>query len=70
MLAVGLGGSLAPTRIRAIGLDVQGFGLLGTLVGPFTMAIGVGRRSALDLVLHATMVALLVAGEVVARRTP
>lgn len=63
VLAAGLVLSVAaPSRIRAMGLGAQGFALLGTLVGLFTIAIGVGPRSALDLILHATMITLLVIG--------
>lgn len=55
---------------RTIGLSVQGFALLGTFVGLFTIAIGVGPRTAPDLAYHAAIVAALVWGLVVARRTP
>jgi hypothetical protein len=52
----------APASGRAIGLGAQGFALLGTLVGVFTIAVGVGPRTALDLVIHACMIALLAFG--------
>jgi hypothetical protein len=72
VLLVGLAASvLAPGSSRGIGLGAQGFALLGTVVGLFTIAIGVGPRTALDLTLHAVMVVLLVTGLVAsARRTP
>ena len=61
--------AIVPRQLRPIALGAQGFALLGTLVGLFTIAIGVGPRSVLDLMLHATMVTLLTAGLVVTRRT-
>ena len=54
--------AIAPSSSRAIGLGAQGFALLGTLVGLFTIAIGVGPRTALDLLIHACMIGLLIFG--------
>lgn len=67
VIAIVLAAGLAATTIwlassRAIGLWAQGFALVGTMVGLFTIAIGVGPRTAVDLVLHAVMIALLVSG--------
>ena len=63
VLAAGLVATfVAPESSRAVGLGAQGFALLGTLVGVFTIAIGVGPRTAADLVIHACMIALLVFG--------
>jgi hypothetical protein len=60
---------LAPGRSRAAGLAAQGFALAGTLVGIFTIAVGIGPRSPLDYALHAGFVAALITGLVlVARR--
>jgi hypothetical protein len=59
---------IRPMSARAAGLAAQGFALLGTLVGIFTIAIGIGPRSALDIVYHVTIVAVLVWGLVVAWR--
>jgi hypothetical protein len=59
---------IRPTRARGIGLVVQGFGLAGTLVGLFIIVIGIGPRTLPDLVIHATMLAELVGGLVVAAR--
>lgn len=53
---------VAPGSGRAFGLGAQGFALLGTLVGLFTIAIGVGPRTALDLLIHAVMIAVLAFG--------
>ena len=67
-----LGGLLAtwirPRAVRGIALGVQGFALLGTFVGLFTIAIGIGPRTVPDLVIHAIMVLELVWGLVVAGR--
>lgn len=54
---------------RWVGLAAQGFALLGTLVGLFTIAISVGPRTAPDLVYHATILAVLVWGLMVTART-
>ena len=70
--AVLLGGLLAtwirPRAVRGIALAVQGFALVGTFVGLFTIAIGIGPRTVPDLVIHAAMVAELVAGLIVTAR--
>ena len=55
------------TRIAA--LSVQTFALLGTLVGLFTIAIGVGPRTIPDLIYHACILTLLIAGLVLTARS-
>ncbi len=60
---------LLPARTRAIGLGAQAFALLGTIVGLFTIAVGIGPRTAPDLAYHGSILALLVAGLVMAART-
>lgn len=57
-----------PSWTRRVGLAVQGFALLGTLVGIFTIAVGVGPRTLPDLVYHACMIVLLLFGLIVAIR--
>ena len=70
VLLLGLAVTLvAPGLGRRAGLAVQGFALLGTCVGLFTIAIGVGLRTALDLVVHTAMIALLVTGLVSTARS-
>ena len=59
-----------PARTRLIGIVAQAFALLGTLVGLFTIAVGVGPRTAPDLLYHAAIVVALVWGLLVAARTP
>src|SRR5919199_1080525 len=72
--AVLLGGAvltwLRPASTRAVGLAAQGFALLGTLVGLFTIAVGVGPRTAPDLAYHVAILAALALGLVVAARAP
>ena len=46
-------------------LVVQAFALLGTLVGGFTIAIGVGPQTTADIAFHLFLIALLLAGFVV-----
>ena len=56
--------------VRTLGLVAQAFALLGTLVGLFTIAIGVGPRTVPDLAYHLAIGAVLVLGLVVAARAP
>jgi hypothetical protein len=57
-----------PAWTRVTGLATQGFALLGTLVGLFTIAIGIGPRTAPDLVYHTLIVLVLAWGLIVAAR--
>jgi hypothetical protein len=59
-----------PAWTREAGLAVQAFALLGTLVGLFTIAVGVGPRTAPDIVYHVGIVAVLIWGLLVAVRAP
>jgi len=61
---------MGPLFTRGIGLATQMFALLGTLVGLFTIIIGVGPRTAPDIAYHVSIVAVLIWGLVVAKRTP
>jgi hypothetical protein len=71
VLFIGLLVTVAVPRLtRRAGLWTQGFGLLGTCVGVLTMVIGIGPRSAIDVAIHCTMLALLVGGLVVTARQP
>jgi hypothetical protein len=51
-----------PTRVRQIGLVAQGFALAGTLVGIFTIIVGVGPRTLPDIVYHIGIVLVLIWG--------
>ena len=57
-----------PAKTRAAGLAGQGFALIATCVGLFTIAVGVGPRTVPDVVYHVAIVIVLVWGLVVARR--
>ncbi len=61
---------IASAFTRGIGLAAQTFALLGTLVGLFTIVIGVGPRTVPDVAYHVSIVAVLIWGLVVAKRTP
>jgi hypothetical protein len=69
VLFIGLIVSLArPVWTRTAGLYAQGFALLGTLVGIFTIIVGVGPRTAPDVIYHICIVIVLVWGITVAAR--
>jgi hypothetical protein len=55
-------GLVRPDLVRAAGIGAQAFALLGTCVGLFTIAVGVGPRSVLDVVYHLTIIAVLIWG--------
>jgi hypothetical protein len=59
-----------PARTRLAGLVAQALALFGTLVGVFTIAIGVGPRTGPDIAFHLTILAVLTWGLVVAARAP
>ena len=54
---------------RNAGLVAQLLALLGTLVGVFTIIVGVGPRTVIDVIIHTAMLALLGSGLVFTRRT-
>ncbi|MEZ2409021.1 hypothetical protein AB6806_19630 [Bosea sp. RCC_152_1] len=51
-----------PARGPFIALAAQGFALLGTLVGAFTIAVGVGPQTRGDSVFHVVLLVVLLAG--------
>jgi multisubunit Na+/H+ antiporter MnhB subunit len=53
---------IRPVWTRAAGLGGQGFALVGTLVGLFTIAVGVGPRTAPDVAYHVAIVVVLAWG--------
>jgi hypothetical protein len=53
---------IRPAWARRAGLVAQGFALLGTLVGIFTIVVGVGPRTVPDIVYHLGIVVVLVWG--------
>ena len=73
VIALVLAGALALSRAHAgcprkLGIGAQGFALLGTCVGLFTIAVGVGPQTTGDLVFHAAIIVLLAWGLSVAWR--
>jgi heme A synthase len=58
-----------PSRARVAAIATQSFGILGVLVGLFTIAVGVGPRTSLDLALHGLMLIALVGGLIIAVQT-
>jgi hypothetical protein len=61
---------MRPALTKDAGIAAQGFALLGTCVGLFTIAVGVGPRTVLDVVYHTIVVAVLIWGLTAAWRTP
>jgi len=59
---------IRPVNTRLLGILGQGFAFLGTLVGVFTIAIGVGPRTVPDVMYHALILAVLAWGLVVTYR--
>jgi len=53
---------IRPGWTRRVDLLVQAFALFGTLVGIFTIAVGIGPRTIPDLLYHACIVIVLVFG--------
>jgi prepilin signal peptidase PulO-like enzyme (type II secretory pathway) len=51
-----------PAWTRRTGLLGQGFALLGTLVGVFTIVVGVGPRTVPDVVYHVGILVVLALG--------
>jgi hypothetical protein len=55
---------------RNVGLVVQLFALLGTIIGIFTIIVGVGPRTVPDVVYHIAITVVLAVGIAVARSAP
>jgi hypothetical protein len=53
---------IRPDWFRRIGLLAQAFALAGTLVGIFTIIVGVGPRTTPDIIYHSGIILLLVWG--------
>jgi hypothetical protein len=69
VLLVGLAWTwIRPRSVRAAGLAAQAFALLGTMVGIFTIVIGVGPRIISDIVYHIVILIVLATGLLVARQ--
>jgi hypothetical protein len=59
---------IRPGLTRGAGLVTQGFALLGTLIGAFTIAIGIGPRTVPDIIYHVTILIVLAWGLTVTAR--
>jgi hypothetical protein len=59
-----------PPWNRRAAIAAQSFGILGVLAGLFTIALGIGPRTTLDLVLNAALLLTLIAGLAIAMRKP
>jgi hypothetical protein len=57
-----------PAWTRKAGMIGQGFALLGTMIGAFTIAVGVGPRTAPDVAYHIAIVAVLIWGLDITKR--
>jgi hypothetical protein len=60
---------IRPVWLRSASLWAQSFALLGTLVGVFTIIVGVGPRTVPDVTYHIAIVLVLASGLAVAART-
>jgi hypothetical protein len=58
------------SRVRTAVIGAQAFGFFGVCVGLFTIAVGVGPRTVLDVVYHLLILATLAAGFAAAVRLP
>ena len=58
---------ISPAAARQAALWVQGFALLGTMIGIFTIVVGVGPRTLPDALFHISMVLLLTSGLIIAK---
>lgn len=69
VLLAGLVGSwVRPTSTRGSGLAAQGFAMVGTLVGAFTILIGVGPQTVPDIAYHVALIIVLSWGVIVTWR--
>lgn len=59
-----------PAWKRNVALVVQVFALFGTLVGVFTIIVGVGPRTIPDVLYHIAIAVVLAAGIAVAKSAP
>ena len=59
-----------PPWSRRAATAAQSFGILGVLVGLFTIALRIGPRTMLDLALNAALLLTLIAGLAITRRKP
>ncbi len=53
---------IRPAWIRATSVVAQGLALVGTLIGVFTIIVGVGPRTAPDIIYHVGILTVLARG--------
>jgi hypothetical protein len=58
-----------PAQSRESAIAAQAFAIFGVLVGLFTIAVGVGPRTALDIAYHLGILAVLLLGLAIAVRS-
>ncbi len=58
---------ISPASTGQAALWVQGFALFGTIIGIFTIVVGVGPRTLPDVLFNVSMVLLLTAGLIIAK---
>jgi len=69
ILLAGLGAIwIRPASVLQAGLIAQGLALAGTVVGAYTILIGVGPRTKPDIAYHIVILAVLVCGLLVTRQ--
>jgi hypothetical protein len=68
MLLAGLALTWTRSGARRAAIGTQAFAILGVLVGLFTIAIGVGPRTVLDVTYHVGILAVLIVGLLTAAR--
>ena len=59
-----------PPWSRRAATAAQSFGILGVLLGLFTITLGIGPRTTLDLALNAALLLALIAGLAIMLRKP
>jgi hypothetical protein len=70
VLLAGLALTWTRSGARRAAIGAQALAILGVLVGLFTIAIGIGPRTVLDITYHAGILAVLIAGLLTAVRGP
>ena len=53
---------IRPDQTRSVGLAAQGFAIVATLIGVFTIAVGVGPRTLPDIAYHLGILCVLALG--------
>ncbi|HEX2030486.1 MAG TPA: hypothetical protein VHL78_03675 [Actinomycetota bacterium] len=70
VLAAGLIVTWSPSWAHRGSMVAQAFAILGVSVGLFTIAVGVGPQTALDIAYHVAILAVLILGLAISARLP